>query len=115
MNTPKDPLSLLNSLEAVRKFRRTPITSNLRKRLDELEDRIAKLEKLLDAPAVQEEPEIPQGFFPIHHYFTLKPDVSETQVRKWLDDGVENKTVEVGRWRSPITKKFCKWYRPTNA
>lgn len=31
MNTPNDPLALLNSLEAVRKFRRTPITSNLRK------------------------------------------------------------------------------------
>ena len=110
--THTNPLALLNSLQAVRKFRRTPITTNLRKEIEALENRVSALEKLLSQIPAKEEPKAPEGFFPIHHYFELKPDVSETQIRKLLDDAVESGEVEVGRWRCTKTKYVCKWYRP---
>jgi hypothetical protein len=110
--THTNPLALLNSLQAVRKFRRTPITTNLRKEIEALENRVSALEKLLSQIPAKEEPKAPEGFFPIHHYFELKPDVSETQIRKLLDDAVESGEVEVGRWRCAKTKYVCKWYRP---
>jgi len=108
-------MDLLESLQSVRKYRRTPVTTILRKEIEALEKRVSVLEKMLVAIPPKEEPQIPEGFLPIHHYFDLKPDVSQTQIRKLLDDAVEDGTVEVGRWRYQKTKYVCKWYRPKSA
>jgi hypothetical protein len=115
MSNTTNPLELLNSLQAVRKFRRTPVTTNLRKEIEALEKRVSVLEKMLAGIPPKEEPQVPEGFLPIHHYFDLKPDVSQTQIRNLLDDAVEAGTVEVGRWRCQKTKYVCKWYRPKSA
>jgi hypothetical protein len=115
MSNTTNPLELLNSLQAVRKFRRTPVTTNLRKEIEALEKRVSVLEKMIAGIPAKEEPQVPEGFLPIHHYFDLKPDVSQTQIRKLLDDAVEAGTVEVGRWRYQKTKYVCKWYRPKSA
>ena len=104
-------MDLLNSLQSVRKFRAPAIASNHREQIADLQKRVRKLEKLLLNVVDADEPQAPEGFFPLHHYYDLKPDVSETQVRKWLDEAVKNGTAESGRWRSKKTKKFCKWYR----
>jgi len=111
MPTPTNPMDLLDSLQAVRKFRRSPITTNIRKELEALEKRISNIEKFLKNVPQEEEPKAPEGFMPIQYYFHLKPEVSETQIRKWLDDAVLAGTVEVGRWRYEKSKKMCKWYR----
>ena len=118
-------MDLLESLQSVRKYRRTSVTTILRKEIEALEKKVSKiealekrvsvLEKMLVAIPPKEEPQIPEGFLPIHHYFDLKPDVSQTQIRKLLDDAVEDGTVEVGRWRYQKTKYVCKWYRPKSA
>lgn len=111
MNTSINASDLLDSLQSVRKFRNNDTSSNTRKKLDELDKRISYIEKFLKNIPKQEEPQVPEGFMPIQHYFKLKPEVSETQIRKWLDDAVTSGSVEVGRWRNEKTKKVCKWYR----
>ena len=108
-------MDILESLQAVRKYRRTPDTTILRKEIEALEKRVSVLEKMLVGTPIKKEPQVPEGFLPIHHYFELKPDVSHTQIRKLLDDAVAAGAVEVGRWRYQKTKYVCKWYRPKSS
>ena len=111
MNTTISPTDLLNSLQVIRKYRRNENSPPSRKEWDALEKRITNIEKFLKNIPKENEQEAPDGFKPIGYFFKLRPDVSETQIRKFLDAGVIAGTIEVGRCRNQKTKLICKWYK----
>ena len=111
MNTTISPTDLLKSLQVIRKYRRNENSPPSRKEWDALEKRITNIEKFLKNIPKENEQEAPDGFKPIGYFFKLRPDVSETQIRKFLDAGVIAGTIEVGRWRNQKTKLICKWYK----
>jgi len=111
MNTTISPTDLLNSLQVIRKYRRIENNPPSRKEWDALEKRITNIEKFLKNIPKENEEEAPEGFMPIGYFFKLRPDVSETQIRKFLDAGVTAGSIEVGRWYNEKTKLMCKWYK----